>query len=130
MTRTIRKIPPKNAEIEKKFLLKWVKIKYTEEIVYSDYCKETRVVDTSGFLLRVFSLSGDESEYEHDALLVKPPVRKTRMQYIDVNKLVSIEIDRERQNEFEADASGANRLKVKFWSNHVRDNIEHYIHIQ
>ena len=119
MTRTFRKIPPKNAEIEKKFLLKWVKIKYTEEIVYSDCCKETRVVDTSGFLLRVFSLSGDESEYEHDALLVKPPVRKTRMQYIDVNKLVSIEIDRERQNEFEADASGANRLKVKFWSNHV-----------
>ena len=130
MTRTFRKIPPKNAEIEKKFLLKWVKIKSKEEIVYSDYCKETRIVDTSGFLLRVFSLSGDESEYEHDALLVKPPVRKTRMQYIDVNKLVSIEIDRERQNEFEADASGANRLKVKFWSNHVRDNIEHYMHIQ
>ena len=130
MTRTFRKIPPKNAEIEKKFLLKWVKIKSKEEIVYSDYCKETRIVDTSGFLLRVFSFSGDESEYEHDALLVKPPVRKTRMQYIDVNKLVSIEIDRERQNEFEADASGANRLKVKFWSNHVRDNIEHYMHIQ
>ena len=83
-----------------------------------------------GFLLRVFSLSGDESEYKDDSLLVKPPLRKIPMHYIPVNKLVSIEIDRCLQDEFESDASGANKLRVKLWSNHVRENVDIYIDVQ
>ena len=130
MTRTIRKIPPVNEKIEKTFLLKWIKIKYTEDIYLGSIFMETKNMETFGFLLRVFSLSGNESECEDDTLLIRHSVENIKTQYVYLNTIVSIEIDHERQKEFETDASGANRLRVKFWCNHIRDNIEYYMYTQ
>ena len=130
MTRTIRKIPPLNEKIEKTFLLKWIKIKYTEDIYLGSIFMETKNMETFGFLLRVFSLSGNESECNDDTLLIRHSVESIKTQYVYLNTIVSIEIDGERQKEFETDASGANRLRVKFWCNHIRDNIEYYMYTQ
>ena len=105
MTRTIRKIPPVNEKIEKTFLLKWIKIKYTEDIYHGSIFVETKNMETFGFLLRVFSLSGNESECEDDTLLIRHSVESIKTQYVYLNTIVSIEIDGERQKEFETDAS-------------------------
>ena len=117
-------------KLKKTFLLKWIKIKYTEDIYHGSIFVETKNMETFGFLLRVFSLSGNESECEDDTLLIRHSVESIKTQYVYLNTIVSIEIDGEKQKEFETDASGANRLRVKFWRNHIRDNIEHYMYIQ
>ena len=57
-------------------------------------------------------------------------VKKKKTQYVYLNTIDSIEIDCQAQKEFETDSSGANKLRVKFWCNQIRDNIENYMYTQ
>ena len=130
MTRKVRKSPPLNEKIEKTFMLKWIKIKYTEDIYHGSCFVETQNMETFGILLRVFSLSGDESECKDDTLFIRHSKEKKKTQYVYLNTIDSIEIDCQAQKEFETDSSGANKLRVKFWCNQIRDNIEDYMYTQ